>query len=220
MISTDPKPEALEAPPSLLRRLDRDENLLHIVCGEFRGLPPAVFYRVLELEHFPPCTRSNDDYTIMLVRFAGDRYCVCSIPARCRPLAEMVAIEIGWRLADGVPHCISATGIEQFPMRSPRVWTLEPRPGSLIYAGPAARDAVDAALRERAIRAERKHYEFVDSLHECWWQGRLWKRMADAEPKSAPPGATDVMVLGEQRGKPSMWYTTDPRNESWRPYPR
>lgn len=212
------RPDFYDAPPSLVRRLDRDENLFHVALPIFRSAGPAVFCRVLELEHFPPATRDNDNFHLLTVSFDGLPYAVASIPARCRSLAELVAQEIGWRIADGVPHLVKSPGIVvEFPMHSRRVFTLEPRSGSIEYAGETAREAADAMLLERMKRAEREHYARFDQLDEIWHRGRRWKRMTSVEP---PPSAVDLVMMGEHRGKPSTWYTEQQSDHAWRPYPK
>ena len=58
---------------------------------------------------------------------------VISIPKEEKDSAVKTAVSVGLRIADGVPHIITAGKSYTFPMATKNVFTLENTPGHEIY---------------------------------------------------------------------------------------
>lgn len=137
--------------------LGRRPGLFHLIGLAFRpGVDPYI--RQLELTYFPPGTRHNADFEMRQVRWGGLMYRVATIPARRRPFAERLLDRFHLRIADGVPHDISASGVDRFPLAVDSAFTLEGGAGHPYAAmnapgGLALLAAIDdAALAEIARR--------------------------------------------------------------------
>ena len=57
-----------------------------------------------------------------------------SIPFCEKHLMEAVATACRLRVANGVPHVLSAGGIKSFPFATENVFTMENIPGHLVYS--------------------------------------------------------------------------------------
>jgi hypothetical protein len=209
------KTATVDLPQSYRERLDADPNLFHVVCEQPRaGL--TMFLRVLELDHFKPGTKDNDAYNMVLVQWSDIPWVVLSVPKRFEAVVRSKADELGFRIADGVPHCISTAGVERFPMHSERVWKLEYKESSIGYTA-LGREQIDAIAEKQIKAAERRYAEWYDKQRRFWFRGQLWIRLDHSE--QPPDNAAMWTRIGESVGHPRYWYTMKPVDPAWRPYP-
>ena len=128
--------EAMETTDEEIQRLARDERLVH-----FAGtiIPPRVGVRLfvvkLEYFYFEPGTPRNDEFIFHVINWQDMNWVVVSIPKEYMELAKKVATEVGLRIADGVPHVITARQVYVFPMNTENVFTLENVSGHEVYNG-------------------------------------------------------------------------------------
>lgn len=117
-----------------LQEMVKDKSFVFIVSMmQPRRIGAHLFNVKLEYEHFTPMTERNNDYIAIEMTWPevpkADRmkWWVARIPAKDMPLAQKVATEspIPMRIADGIPHIISKTGVQSFPLNGPNVFSLE-----------------------------------------------------------------------------------------------
>lgn len=212
------KSPTFDASEDLVRRLEGDLNLLHVIC--MGGRPGGyLFNRGLELKFFRPGAHDNDNYNVLLKRWADVQWIVVSVPIRFRQRVESWANECGMRLADGIPHVFEGRSAMKFPLDSPQAFVLENKPSSIIYDGPSARQMAHSIEMQKVAQIERDHYAWFDQQRQIYWRGRMWQRF---DPSVAPPpaDAVDAITMGEDRGKLSFWFTREARRQGWTPYPK
>jgi len=100
-------------------------------------VPPRPGFRLfitrLEYEHYVPDTVRNELLKLAIIDWESMIWAMVSIPKKEVPLAEKIAGECGLRIVNGVPTFIDKTGISQFPVNEPNLFTLENIPGHQIY---------------------------------------------------------------------------------------
>lgn len=118
-----------------------------------RRIGVLAFITFLEYRHFPP-KPFNDDFQMALVRWEMMEYAVVVIPRAKEDLARVILKELGLRIADGIPRCISSTGTCSFPIDLPNVFTIENVPGHFAYKNDPALEKTAFDCENDAIAAE------------------------------------------------------------------
>lgn len=87
----------------------------------------------LEYRYYIPDTPRNEKYFLRIFEWQNTVWAMVSIPREDKHLMEEVAAECGLRIADGIPHMISAEGVIPFPAGTNNVFTLENISGHEVY---------------------------------------------------------------------------------------
>lgn len=124
----------------------KSDRFIHYV-GMLSPPRPGVqeCFAVLEYSFYNPSSNRNEFFIMKIVEWSDIVWAIVSIPIEEKKLMEKVANECGLRIADGVPTMISCDGIEKFPAQNERVFTLENKPGHLVYLN---REAVTRKILE------------------------------------------------------------------------
>lgn len=88
----------------------------------------------LEYSFFQPRTPRNDLFHLRIIPWEDILWGVVSIPIREKHLMEAVAAACRLRVANGVPHVLSAEGIKSFPCATEHMFTMENIPGHPVYS--------------------------------------------------------------------------------------
>lgn len=105
-------------------REEYDPNKFFVVCMATR--PGVQLYcTTLEYTYYPPRTPANDLFGLNIVQWNDLTFYVLSVPLADRNRCELVAKNLGMRLADGVPTIFDHKGKHNFPLQGSNVWSLE-----------------------------------------------------------------------------------------------
>jgi len=143
-----------------IRRLLGPDKVGYILMLEPRRIGVLAFATFLEYRHFPPLPR-NDDFMMALLKWEEMKWAIICIPRSQEHLVPPILAELGLRIADGVPTCISSAGTTFFPIQQPNVFTIENVAGHFVYkndpaSGKSALDFEDEAVeREQTQMMER-----------------------------------------------------------------
>ena len=88
--------------PEELKSLGEEPGLYHIIY-QFSRVGTGYFANYLEYKHFKPETPENDEFKYRVINWNGMLWCVISIPAEKKELAQEAAQVSGIRIADGIP---------------------------------------------------------------------------------------------------------------------
>lgn len=110
------------------------ERFVHFV-GMMNPPRPGVSECITLLEHtyYKPNTPRNELFIMRIVEWANMVWVIISIPTEERSFMEQIADSCGLRIANGTPTIIDGKGVRQFPANNERVFTLENKPGHLVY---------------------------------------------------------------------------------------
>jgi len=158
-------PDATEVTDEEIQRLASNERLVHL-AGTI--IPPRIGVRLfvvkLEYFYFEPGTPKNDEFIFHVIDWQDMSWAVVSIPKGYLELAKKVAAEVGLRIADGVPHSITAGQVYVFPMNTENVFTLENVSGHEVYS--SSNERIMELLAEEAQEIEEifdKHKSSIDN---------------------------------------------------------
>lgn len=109
-----------------------DSTLIHYVGMTTRpGVKNCA--ETLEYSHYSPGTDKNADLTVHVLNWEGIKWLIVSIPYDDRGLMKRCASACGLRVADGIPHLLTAQGARPFPFANDRIFTLENTPNHPVY---------------------------------------------------------------------------------------
>lgn len=184
-----------------LIQLDNDPTKFNIVCLLMRN-GALAFSSMLEFTHYPPGTPENDKFIVHEVDFDGAPMMVYTIPIEDRPRAEAVASQLKMRLADGTPHMFGPNGVQTFPMKSKRVWTLEGT--AEVKSGIQGLQDVRSAEASLAKEYEYRHQIWLSEQPKRWIDGRWWHLIT---PETFPDENDIGRLLKEPlAGQMMYWY--------------
>lgn len=153
--------ERIRVDPGVLRTLDEDQSLFHIVNVVARpGV--SLFSTHLEHSHYVPHTARNRDFQHHIIVWEEMPFLLISIPLRDRGLVDASAAFAGLRLVDVVPAVIHGGDPPRtcfFPMTSPRVWYTESDSRSAVVQEHRFKGANDPAWAAWAEEEEKKIVE-------------------------------------------------------------
>ena len=111
---------------------------------------PGLLECLTLLEHrdYKPLTERNKLFFLRSVEWESMFWIVVSIPTDERHLMENAARESGLRIADGLPAVLTGTGMNFFPIKSPKAFSLENVSGHPVYRNDPQ---VNRAMREGEI---------------------------------------------------------------------
>jgi len=127
--------DVIETSEEEVQRFASNENFVHFAAtiNPLR-LGFRLFMVKLEYFHFEPGTSRNDQFILHMINWQGMSWAVVSIPKEYLELARRVAAEAGLRVADGVPHAITAGQTHVFPMNTKNLFTLENVSSHEVYS--------------------------------------------------------------------------------------
>jgi hypothetical protein len=199
----------LGADEQFMRELDSNPDLLHIVIWMGR-VGASLFARTLELKHYTPGTRRNDDYHVLLMKDFGGigPFLVVSVPIKERDIVERVLAETDMALEHGVPHVLGG-GVkpEEFPLRSDNVWSLRNANGSIAYTQQGAK--LEEENLKKIYEMEEEHNRWMDGMQEFWYEGRLWWR-SEGRHDPVLQKACQICAVPDSTGKEVIWWTDLP----------
>jgi len=112
-----------------LKKIIKDERFIFFIGMVFPPISGVMsFFTKLEHGYFPPGTKKNEDFIMMISVWKETNWAIAGIPKGYMGVAKKIAKSFGLKIVDKIPYILGMLGkgnIEQFPFNGKNVFTLE-----------------------------------------------------------------------------------------------